>query len=155
MNTQTQFSSGASLEYGFLVPMSVFFDDLDSFGMLHNSRYTVLVERAWAMYWQQQELAFSKDWELLDDGFNVLKEQRISYEFPVNRLGEYGVHIWVERIGRTSMTYGFRVCSADGTVTHAHGSRTIVRLDRQTLRPSEWSQEGRSASEKLLRRDTA
>lgn len=107
------------------------------------------------MYWQQQGLAFSKDGGLLDDGFNVLKEQRMSYEFTVNRLGEYGVHIWVERIGRTSMTYGFRVCSADGTVTYAHGSRTIVRLDRQTLRPSEWSQEARSASEKLLHLDTA
>ena len=102
-----------------------------------------------------QELAFSKDWELLGDGFNVLKEQRITYEFPINRAGEYGVHIWLERIGRTSMTYGFRVCSADGTVTYAHGSRTIVRLDRQTLRPSEWSEEARSASEKLLHRDTA
>ena len=155
MNTQTPFSSGARLEDGVLVPMIVFFDDLDSFGMLHNSRYSVLVERAWVTYWQQQGLAFSKDWELLDDGFNVLKEQRISYEFPVDRPGEYGVHIWLERIGRTSMTYGFRVCSADGTVTYAHGNRTIVRLDRQTLCPSEWSQEARSASKKLLHRDTA
>ena len=37
MNTQTPFSSGASLEDGVLVTMIVFFDDLDSFGMLHNS----------------------------------------------------------------------------------------------------------------------
>ena len=155
MTTRTKFSSDASPEYGFVVQMMVYFDDFDSFGMLHNSRYGVLAERAWATYWQQRGLAFSKDWELLDDGFIVLKEQRISYEFPVTRPGEYGFHIWVEHIGRTSLTYGFRVCSADGTVTHAHGSRTIVRLDRQTLRPSEWSQEGRSVSEKLLRRDAA
>ena len=155
MNTQTPFSSGASLEYGFLAPMRVYFDDLDSFGMLHNSRYSVLVERVWAIYWRQQGLAYSKDGKLLDDAFSVVKEQRVSYEFPINRPGEYGVHIWLERIGRTSMTYGFRVRSADGTVTYAHGSRTIVRLDRQTLRPSEWSQEGRSVSEKLLRRDAA
>ena len=53
MNTQTPFSSGASLEYGFLAPMRVYFDDLDSFGMLHNSRYSVLVERVWAIYWRQ------------------------------------------------------------------------------------------------------
>jgi acyl-CoA thioester hydrolase len=155
VTSPTTFSSDASPEYGFVVQMMVYFDDLDSFGMLHNSRYFVLAERAWATYWQQRGLAFSKDWELLDDGFIVTKEQRISYEFPVTRPGEYGFHIWLERIGRTSMTYGFRVCSADGTVTHAHGSRTIVRLDRQTLRPSEWSQEGRSVSEKLLHRDTA
>ena len=103
MNTQTPFSSGASLEYGFLAPMRVYFDDLDSFGMLHNSRYSVLVERVWAIYWRQQGLAYSKDGKLLDDAFNVVKEQRVSYEFPINRPGEYGVHIWLERIGRTSM----------------------------------------------------
>ena len=155
MDTETPSFSGASLEYGVLVPAMVYFDDLDSFGMLHNSRYTILVERAWVTYWQQQGLAFSKDGELLDDGLNVLKEQRISYKSPVNRLGEYGVHLWLEHVGRTSVTYGFRVCSADGTVTYADGSRTIVRIDRQTLRPCEWSQEARSASEKLLRPDTA
>ena len=49
------------------------------------------------------------------------------------------------------MTFGFRLCSAGGTLTYAHGSRTNVRLDRQTLRPAEWSDEARRVNEKLLR----
>jgi acyl-CoA thioester hydrolase len=153
VNADTSLDSDASLKYGFLVPVSVYFNDLDSFGLLYNGHYGVLAERAWMVYWQQREIAYSRDWELLDDGFNVVKELRISYEFPIDRPGEYGVHLWVESIGHTSLTYGFRVCSADGTRTYAHGHRTIVSLDRKTLRPCTWSRQALFLSQKLLRPD--
>jgi acyl-CoA thioester hydrolase len=151
VTTDIQSASDAGLGYGFLAPATAYFDDLDSFGILYNSHYAVLVERAWIMYWQQRRISFSEDWELLGDGFNVVKELQVRYESPIDRPGEYGVHIWVERLGRTSLTYGFRVCQADGSRTYAQGSRTVVRLDRKTLRPTEWTEGARSASEKLLR----
>jgi acyl-CoA thioester hydrolase len=150
VNVETPTISGAVVEYGFFAPVSVYLDDLDLMGMLHNSRFTVLGERAFVAYWRDNGVFVSKDWDLLNDGFMVVKEQRVSYEFPV-KAGEYGIHGWVERIGRTSMTFGFRFCSADGTLTYAHGSRTNVRIDRQTLRPSECSDEARRVNEKLLR----
>ena len=138
-------------EYGFVVPMNVYFDDLDSFGMLHNSRYAVLVERAWIGYWQRRGIGYSRDWTLADDGFGVVRELRISYESPVDRPGEYAGHIWLEHVGRTSATCGFRVSSADGTRTHAHGSLVMVHLDRATLRPTEWSDQVRPLYQQLLR----
>jgi acyl-CoA thioester hydrolase len=150
VNVETATIPGGGLEYGFFVPVPVYLDDLDFMGMLHNSRFTVLGERAFVAYWRDNGVFISRDGDLLDDGFQVVKEQRVSYELPV-KAGEYGVHGWVERVGRTSMTLGFRLCSADGTLTHAHGSRTNVRLDRQTLRPTEWSEEARRVCEKLLR----
>lgn len=151
MSADPQPTSNASPRYGFFVPVTVHFNDLDPFSMLHNSRYAILVEQAWATYWQQRGIGFTKDWALADDGFHVVKELRVSYEFPINRPGEYAVHVWLERIGRTSLTHGFRVYSADGAQAYAHGSRTLVHLDKATLRPAEWSHEARSLSRGLLR----
>ncbi|OON78899.1 thioesterase [Streptomyces tsukubensis] len=131
----------------------VHFDDLDAFGMLHNSRYGVMVERAWISYWQQGDTAFSPDRFLLEDGCNVTKELKVEFDVPVDKVGEYGVHLWVERRGRTSLTYGFRLCSADDTVTYAHGHRVIVRLDRGTLRPAAWSDRAKPLIDGLLRPD--
>jgi acyl-CoA thioester hydrolase len=153
VNADVSLGSDVKPAYGFLVPMTVHFDDLDSFGMLHNSHYGVLAERAWTWYWLQREVGYSKDGVVIGDGFIVVKELRISYEFPIDRPGKYGVHVWIERLGRTSATYGFRVCSGDGSRTYAHGSRTIVCLDRKTLRPSAWSEHVRSLSRELLRPD--
>jgi acyl-CoA thioester hydrolase len=151
MTNGAQPGSVGGPEYGFLAPATVYFDDLDSFGMLYNSHYGVLVERAWVGYWQQRGVAYAKDWSQLDDSFNVVKEYRVTYEVPINRPGEYGIHIWSERLGNTALTYGFRVCTADGTQTYAHGIRTIVRLDRTTLRPTGWSEQARALMDGLTR----
>ncbi|MFF4838268.1 hypothetical protein [Streptomyces sp. NPDC001315] len=32
------------------------------------------------------------------------------------------------------------MCSADGTTTYAHGTRTVVRPDPTTLTPTKWSE---------------
>ena len=150
MNVETPAIAGAALEYGFFAPVSVYLDDLDFMGMLHNSRFTVLTERAFVAHWRDHGIFVSRDGDLLEDGFMAAKEQRVSYVSPV-KAGEYGLHGWADRIGRTSMTFGYRLCSADQTRTYAHGSRTNVRLDRQTLRPCQWSDEARRVNEKLLR----
>jgi hypothetical protein len=52
VNVETPAIAGAALEYGFFAPVSVYLDDLDFMGMLHNSRFTVLAERAFVAYWQ-------------------------------------------------------------------------------------------------------
>lgn len=153
MTTDAQPASGTSPGFGFVILVTVHFNDLDLFGMLHNSRYSMLVEQAWATYWRRREIGFTKDWTLAEDGFHVVKELRVSYELPIDRPGDYGVHIWLERIGRTSLTHGFRIYSGDVARSHAHGSRTLVHIDPATLRPAEWSREARSLSEKLLRPD--
>ncbi|CAM5500697.1 putative protein OS=Streptomyces glaucescens OX=1907 GN=SGLAU_05835 PE=4 SV=1 [Streptomyces glaucescens] len=69
----------------------------------------------------------------------------------MTRPGAYAVHLWLERLGTTGLTYGFRFCSADGSTTYAHGSRVLVRLDADTLRPAPWSERFRAAGRELLR----
>ncbi|BDM68641.1 thioesterase [Streptomyces nigrescens] len=144
----------AAVPYGRLVPVTVHFDDLDALGMLHNSRYPLLVERAWAEYWHGQGFGFDGDWAAAGDMCNVIKEMRVSYERPVTRPGHYAAHLWIERLGRTGLTYGFRLCSADGSETYAHGHRVLVRVDSATLRPTPWSDRARAVAGELIRPET-
>ncbi|MEU3854141.1 thioesterase family protein [Streptomyces sp. NPDC029554] len=140
-----------ALSYGRLVPVTVHFDDLDALGLLHNARYPLMAERAWAELWQERGIRFEGDWEAAGDACNAVKELTITYEAPVTRPGPYAVHLWLERLGTTGLTYGFRFCSADGGTTYARGTRVLVRLDAATLRPAPWSEEFRAAGRELLR----
>ncbi|MEU6070965.1 thioesterase family protein [Streptomyces sp. NPDC047082] len=140
-----------ALSYGRLIPVTVHFDDLDALGLLHNARYPLMVERAWTELWNEYGIRFDGDWEAAGDACNAVKELRIGYEAPVTRPGGYAVHLWLERLGNTGLTYGFRFCSTDGAVTYAHGTRVLVRLDAATLRPAPWSEGFRAAGRELLR----
>ncbi|MFD4556106.1 acyl-CoA thioesterase [Streptomyces sp. NPDC058469] len=140
-----------ALSHGRLIPVTVHFDDLDALGMLHNARYPLLVERAWTELWQGHGVRFDGDWAAAGDACNVVKELLISYEAPVTRPGAYAVHLWLDRLGTTGLTYGFRFCSADGSTTYATGTRVLVRLDAETLRPAPWSDGFRTVGRTLLR----
>ncbi|MEV5932900.1 acyl-CoA thioesterase [Streptomyces sp. NPDC093250] len=142
-----------ALQYGRLIPVTVHFDDLDALGLLHNARYPLLVERAWTELWHDNGVRFEGDWAAAGDACNAVKELRVTYEAPVTRPGTYAVHLWLDRLGTTGLTYGFRFCSADGAVTYARGSRVLVRLDAGTLRPAPWSEAFRDAARELLRPD--
>ncbi|MFD7922203.1 acyl-CoA thioesterase [Streptomyces sp. NPDC059740] len=144
-----------TVPYGRLVPVTVHFDELDALGMLHNSRFPLHVERAFTQYWSGQGFRFEGDWEAAGDMCNVVKDLHITYEQPVHLPGEYAVHVWVEELGRTSLTYGFRFCSADGGTTHALGRRVLVRVDARTRRPTPWSEHARAVAGELLRHEPA
>jgi acyl-CoA thioester hydrolase len=131
-------------DIGILSPVDVHFDDLDPMGLLHNSRYQIWVERVWGEFWRSH--GFGGQSGLEGDGFHVVKAFTITYAVPVSGLGQCAVHLWMDRTGNTSATAGYRVCSADGSVTHAHGTRTVVRLDATTLRPTPWSDRAREVS---------
>jgi len=139
--------------HGRLIPVTVHFDDLDALGLLHNARYPLLVERAWTELWQEKGIRFEGDWAAAGDACNAVREFRIGYEAPVTRTGAHAVHLWLDRLGTTGLTYGFRFCSPDGAVTYARGSRVLVRLDAGTLRPAPWSEAFRAAARELLRPD--
>ncbi|MGW3496360.1 acyl-CoA thioesterase [Streptomyces sp. NPDC001020] len=138
MNLATSTADKPGVDVGVLIPVVVHFDDLDPMSLLHNSRYQVLVERAWAEFWRDKGIGGKSGFE--GDAFNVVKTFDITYDLPVAEIGEYAVHLWMERLGTTSATAGYRVCSADGTTTYAHGTRTVIRLDSTTRTPTPWSE---------------
>ncbi|MCM2416546.1 thioesterase family protein [Streptomyces sp. RKAG293] len=133
------------------VPVGVYCDDLDSFGMLHNSRYGRLVERAWNTYWEGRDLTHAGDGDAPGDGLNLIKEIHLTYEVAVTRPGNYTVHLWTDHLDSTTLSYGFRFCSTDLTTTYAHGSRVIVRIDPGTLLPTPWNASTRSLAARIQR----
>jgi acyl-CoA thioester hydrolase len=135
--------------YGQYLPVTVHFDDLDAFGFLHNTRHPLLVARAWDDCLAGHGIAYDGDWSTGDVCYAV-KELQIGYEAPVTRHGRYLIHLWIERLGNTGLTHGFRLCSADGTTTHARGRRVLVRLDSASRTPTPWTNAFRTTAAPAL-----
>jgi acyl-CoA thioester hydrolase len=129
----------------------VHFDDLDAMGVLHNSRYAVLVERAIVIWWQERGVSFTGGRPTTPDAFNVVREYSITFHRPVRGTGDVTVHFWLDRMGTTAADYGFRVTSDDGGTVFAEGRRAVVRLDPATMRPAPWTENGRELATPLLR----
>jgi acyl-CoA thioester hydrolase len=130
--------------------LPVHFDDLDPMGMVHNSRYALLIERALATFWRCHGHIFRDGRPTTPDAFNVVKEFSIGYRAPIRRTGDICVHFWLEHMGRSCAVYNFRLLSSDGTTVFAEGSRVVIKLDRETGRPSPWTSEARAVAEGLL-----
>ncbi|MFC4014409.1 acyl-CoA thioesterase [Nonomuraea purpurea] len=131
-------------------PAQVHFDDLDAMGLLHNSRYALLVERAISDFWADQGWNFDPAISRFKDIYLAVREFKITYNAPVAGAGEVLVDFWLDRMGRTSGVYGFRVLSKDRSIVHAEGYRVNVNLDPATFRPAPFSSELRAAAAPLL-----
>ena len=121
--------------------LGVYFDDLDPFHILHNARYVLLFERTLGAFWMDVGLGAFQD---RAEQFHLVARNEIDYVEPVRGVGKVRVRVWVERIGRTSLTFAFRVLPHDRDVDHARGRRTIVHVEPGTLTPSPWSAELRA-----------
>ena len=128
----------------------IYFEDLDAMGVVHNGRYAVLFERALAAYWARAGWTYDPSQPRFAEVLFVVKELTITYHEPITRIGTVQVQLWLDHLGTTSVVYGFRVRSDDGTVVHAEGRRVQVRLDPATLRPAPISAELREACRPLL-----
>lgn len=129
----------------------VHFDELDAMSMLHNARYALHVERAIAAWYLAQGRNFELDVDANPDQFHVVRDFHIEFLVPFRGLGNLRIDLWVEKLGETSCVYGFLCSSEDGTVGHARGDRTIVKLDPKSFRPKPWSDFFRDRHQLLVR----
>jgi acyl-CoA thioester hydrolase len=128
----------------------VHFDDLDAMGIVHNSRYAVLLERALTAFWAERGHSFADGRGTTTDVFNAVREFSITYHQPISHTGEVAVHFWLDRLGDTSAVYGFRFASPNMTTVYAEGRRVVVKLDPVAMRPAPWSEEARAVAVDLL-----
>jgi acyl-CoA thioester hydrolase len=121
---------------------TVWFDELDMVGVLHNARYAIHVERAMTVWFHALP-----DIEPAD-GFIVVKQYTIEFMRPfTTERGELIVEFGLDRLGTTSAAFSFRCVSftPDGDeIEHARGTRTIVKVTPGTLRPTPWSERYRA-----------
>ena len=118
--------------------MGVYFDDLDPYRILHNARYLLLFERTLGSLWLELGMGALQDPEH-PDNFHFVRTNQIDYLSPVRGVGRVRVRVWIQKLGRTSLTFGFRMMPMDEDAVHATGSRTIVRIDPSSQRPEPWT----------------
>jgi acyl-CoA thioester hydrolase len=115
--------------------MGVYFDDLDPYRILHNARYLLLFERTLGSFWSAVGFGdFQKD----EDSFHLVRTNSIEYLAPVKGVGEVRVRVDVQHLGRTSLTFGFRLMPLNEDRDFARGTRTIVRVDPASWSPVPW-----------------
>jgi acyl-CoA thioester hydrolase len=121
----------------------VYFDDLDHFGVLHNARYLLLIERTIGAFWQKLGWGGLAKLNQSPDQFHLVRVNHFEYLRAVQGVDEVRVRIWVERLGRTSLTFGFRMLPVDEDEAYAKGSRVLVCVDRESRRPRAWTDDFR------------
>ena len=122
--------------------MGVYFDDLDAFYVLHNAKYLLLFERTIGAFWQEVGMGAFEPHQN-GDHHHLVRTNSIEYLRPVDFTGRVRVRLWVRKIGRTSMTFAFRMMPLDEDVDFANGTRTVVRVDPESQRPIPWTDDFR------------
>jgi acyl-CoA thioester hydrolase len=118
--------------------MGVYFDDLDPYHILHNARYLLLFERTLGAFWEHLGFGDFQD-DRTPDLYHFVRSNAIDYVAPVRGIGRVRVRVWVEKMGTTSLTFGFRLMPLDEDRDYARGLRTVVRVDPETRRPLPWT----------------
>ena len=135
----------------FVYLSDIHFDELDAMKMLHNARFAAHIERAVTAFWHTTGGRWQPDAKANPDQFHVVRDFHIEFLHPFVGTGTMRIDVWVEKLGTTSCVYGFLCSSEDGTVAHARGDRTIVKLDPQAHRPVPWSEAFRSIHASLMK----
>ncbi|MFK7931632.1 MAG: acyl-CoA thioesterase [Myxococcota bacterium] len=117
--------------------MGVYFDDLDPYQILHNARYLLLFERTLGSLWQ--EMGFGQLQEQAE-AMHLVRANHIQYDRPVKGTGDVRVRVWIQRLGRTSLTFGFRVMPIDEDVDYASGHRVVVHIDPDSFQAVPWDE---------------
>jgi acyl-CoA thioester hydrolase len=136
---------------GVVVPVDIYFDELDVFGMMHYTRYLGLVDRAWIRYWTDR----GYHWDTTGrspDTFALPRQASITYERPIEGHGTVAVRFWSESVGRSSLVMGFRITPTHEGWAYATGRRTSIKIDPATRRPAPWTDAARADLESIRQR---
>ena len=108
------------------VPLSVRWRDLDAFNHVNNSKFLSYLEEA-RLRWM---IGLPGEW--IDENVApVVAAANVNYRRPIEWPNEIMVELFVERLGRTSLTIGHRIVHADdASVLYADGNVVMVWIDK-------------------------
>jgi acyl-CoA thioester hydrolase len=107
--------------------------------MLHNARYLLIIERTIGELWSHLGWGTILDAVNNPDQYHLVRANQISYDRAVRGVGRVRCRIWVERLGRSSLVFGFTVLPLDEDVPYAQGTRTLVRVDPVSRAATPWT----------------
>lgn len=110
------------------VPLSVRWRDLDAFNHVNNSKYLSYLEEArlrWMMtlpgQWIDERVA------------PVVAAAHLDYRRPIEWPNEIAIELFVQRLGRTSVTIGHRIVNADNeSLVYCDGHIVMVWVDKRS-----------------------
>lgn len=110
------------------VPLNVRWRDLDAFNHVNNSKYLSYLEEA-RLQWM-----LTMPGQGLDDHVApVVAAATLNYRRPIEWPNEVMVELFVERLGKTSVTIGHRIIAReDASVLYCDGNVVMVWIDRGT-----------------------
>jgi acyl-CoA thioester hydrolase len=117
----------------------IYFDDLDIFGVLHNARYPLLVERTIGAFWQHLGWGGLDNLNSNPDQFHLVRVNHLEYLRAVEGVNEVRARVWIQKLGRTSLIFAFSILPLDEDRSYATGYRVLVSVDPKTRKPSPWS----------------
>jgi acyl-CoA thioester hydrolase len=124
------------------VVFDVFFDDLDMFGVLHNARYLLFMERCVGDFWKRLGFGGFTNPDS-PDRFHLVRLNKVEYLAPHIGIGELRVRLVVEKIGDSSLVFGFHIMPMDEDRALAIGKRVVVCIDSETRQKRSWSDDFR------------
>lgn len=120
---------------------SVYFDEMDPLGVMHNSRFAVHIERAQSALFEHLGYGWTDVSKRHEDITYVVRGLALEFTAPVASPGVMHVEVVAVSLGRTSATWGYR-CSVPGhgggDVAVAHGTRALVKVNASG-RPTPWT----------------
>ena len=120
----------------FVSRQRIYWDMLDLLGVLHNSAYLLLFERARFDFWRAHGVgpnAPDFDWPY------VVARNEVNYRAALTFEQEAQVTVSVQRMGSASVTFAHRVYAENGELA-ADGITVLVRLDPHSRQPIPWSE---------------
>jgi acyl-CoA thioester hydrolase len=115
---------------------TIYWDQLDLMGILHNAAFPLLFERARTEFWRS--LGYYGYGDPAFDWPYMVVRNEVNYRAPIERDEEIEVTVYVDSIGRTSLTFGHEVFRGDGALA-ADGRTVLVRTDPETRKPIPWT----------------
>lgn len=133
-------------EYRRFFVMETRWNDMDLYGHMNNVVYLEYFDSA-----LNRALIEAHALDLHGEGpIGVVAQNQTNYFSEVSYPDEVTVGVRVDRIGNTSLTWGFALFRADDELAAAQGSYVHVYVDRTTRRPVPLTPQHRALAERLL-----
>jgi acyl-CoA thioester hydrolase len=115
---------------GYRVPIPIRFADIDALGHVNNAVFLSYMEVVRTAFWAE----FVGEVRVQEIDFVVARIE-IDYRRPVLFNDSLACDLWLERLGRTSFTVGYRFLVAETPVAEARSVQVFVDLSTGAPKP--------------------
>ena len=139
------------LENGvFYKKWSTSFDELDPLNMLHNSRYSYILERVTYLFFNAVSVIEKFDIVEFPDLHHVVRQINLTYVKPIFGVISFFVTVKPIKLREAGCIYEVSFVSEDKSVVYCKGERTIAKVNPATFQPVGWSKKFRDTHEFII-----